>query len=193
MLKDFPRSDLLWQLYYDHQWSQEANDYMFAYIENLAIDISGMYLVLDDLWTSISLFDIYRAAEDYTNSFEQISISLWLIYDFFATNNLILSFEDTLQCLTFACDSLNYLSGKNPLYTDDYDLVLYLNHYTTDDYIDLLREFARDDFKSAELGTLVIDKMRWKCKDIEFNEDKAVWPEKYIPAKEYITEDSPIE
>ena len=187
MLKDFTKSDLLWNLFYAYDWSQEAINYMYSYLENIAMDIDEINLNTDNLYASLLLMDYYHGLGDWNLWAEEISIALWLIYDTFNTGGLVLAFQDTLTALGFANDSLTYLTGKNPVYTTDYDLILYLNHYTIDDFYDILREFARNDYISAELSTLIIDKMKWYCGEIQFNEDTAVYPEKHIPPKEYVT------
>lgn len=187
MLKDYSKTDLIWSLFYDYQWSQDAIDYLYSYLFDIGLDIDEINLNTADLETALLLMDYYHGLSEWDLWAEQISIALWLVYDTFNTGGIVAAFNDILTALTFANDSLGYLTGKNTVYTTNYDMILYLNHYTTDDYYDILRELIRGDYLPAEITTLVMDKLKWRCSELSFNEDKAVYPEKHIPPKEYIT------
>lgn len=192
MLTLSPRDVILNELEFNYYQALGNNDTYLANVylyEGEMIDWPADFSIFDDDYlTLLGLIDPVNQA-DFNLACSWCLQDLADILHHYDATPL---WTDIDNALIINYDTLVYLCAQDYYYTDGFYIVEYLNHYTMDNAEDMLREFARDNYTNSELTTLVFDKMKWLCGDIQYNERKSVNPENYIPDKMYITTDADI-
>lgn len=193
MLQDYSQSDLIWSIWYNYGYAYEAWGWLNEEMYELESGLEESGLYLGDFEQSLLDLAFYIDEDLPDLAFNEILNALSITYSLFNEGGIFTQFYNCLYCFYDVSEICWNLIAPNDVYESDFNVPLYLNHYTTGNTIDMLREFKRNEYENAELTTLIFDKMKWITGDIEFNENKAVYPENYIPEKDLITVDIPIE